>query len=582
MRKSSLRPLHRVRTGVVALTLLAVACGGAAAPTATPTARAAPTPTSASAAPATPVPVAGQATATPTRPTPTTAPLVTASRGKIIYAKPVDMGRTNTVQPTGGAGGPDNPFISSLNAGLTSITLDGTLIPWAGKRWEFSQDQKTLTLTIRDDVVFHDGTKATVDDWVFRFNDLYLNPIQPGAAKPTGRQPVAEKVEKVGPDSFRIVWPSPNSWFLEEILKTEQSGGLSIYPKDYIQRVGFDEFYKNPVGAGPYKLALRRAADVVILEAHEQFFNGPPPVKSIEVRIAPEDSTRIAMFLTGEADIAESIAPQYLPQVERMAGAKVLGVRSGQEVVIHFLAMFEKIPDTDLPNPFRDVRVRRAFAHAVDKKAIVERIAGKAGVAVKGPFSSFHTGADEANITEYEYNPEKAKQLLREANYPFTTPFNVYSYQASAPAPLAVEAFVNYLKEVGVNAVFTNLEVTALIRRWANRTAYPMTFIRSWNVHLDPLNHHFGYLDTRANGFGSTLDGFASDPKLDALAAEADRTAEPKAHAEAVKKYYRYLHEQAYVIDLYAIVDNHAIGKRVDWRYPPGLPSRFDLITWRQ
>jgi len=575
MRKSSLRPLHRVRTGVVALTLLAVACGGAAAPTATPTARAAPTPTSASAAPATPVPVAGQATATPTRPAPTTAPPVAASRGKIIYAKPVDMGRTNTVQPAGGAGGPDTPFNSSLEAGLTSISLEGKLIPWAAKRWEFSADQRAITFTLRDDVFFHDGTKATVDDWVYRINDLWLNPVQPGATKPF-RQPVPEKVEKTGPDSFRVIFPSPNSFFLEEILKTEQSGPMSVYPKAYIQRVGFDEFYKNPLGAGPYKIAQRRPADVVILEANERFFNGPPPIKTIEVRIAPEDSTRVAMFLTGEADISESMPPQFLPQVERMAGAKVLGVRSGQEVVIHFLTRAKTIPGTDIINPFRDVRVRRAFQHAVDKKAIVERIAGRAGVAVKGPFSNFHVGSDEANITEYEYNPEKAKQLLREAGYPFETQFKLYSYQASVPAPAAVQAMANYLQDIGANVTFTNVEVSSLIRLWREKAAFPMSFVRSWNVHLDPINHHFSYLHTQG------ASGFDDDPALDALAEEADRTAEPAAHAEAVKKYYRYLQEQSYVVNLYAIVDNHAIGPKVDWRYPPGLPSRFDLISWRR
>ena len=89
------------------------------------------------------------------------------------------------------------------------------------------------------------------------------------------------------------------------------------------------------------------------------------------------------------------------------------------------------------------------------------------------------------------------------------------------------------------------------------------------------MNHHFSFLDT--NGASS----FANDPKLDALAAAADATAEPAAHVEAVKKYFHYLHEQEYEIDLYAIVDNHAIGPKVDWRYPPGLPSRLDLITWR-
>ncbi|MBI3954355.1 MAG: ABC transporter substrate-binding protein [Chloroflexi bacterium] len=572
--------------GLAALALIAAACGGTA-PTPTPTrapATTAPaaTPTTAPVAQATPTrAAAAQATATPTAPraAATPAPQAAASRGKVIYAKPVDMGRSTTVQPAGGAGGPDTPFNSSLDAGLTAQTRDGVLVPWLATSWKFVNNDRSIEITIRDGAVFHDGTPVTVDDVVYRLDDLYMNGYKnvPGAARVV-IPPVPQAVEKIGPKSLRITFDIPHSGFLTETMLTEGPGGhLSIYPKAYIQRVGFDEFYKKPVGAGPYKLARRTAAVAVFLEAHEQFLNGPPPVKSIEVRIAPEDSTRVAMFLTGEADIAESIAPQFLPQVERVPGAKVLSVRSGQEVVIHFQSRDEKLPGTDLPSPFRDVRVRRAFSHAVDRKAIVERIAGRAGVPVKGPWSDFHSGYDGDRITEYEYNPEKAKQLLKEANFPFDITFPVYAYVASAPAPQAVESYANYLQAVGVKAQYRLVEVSSLIRLWRDKTAYPMSFVRSWNVYKSPIRGHYNsYLHT--DGASS----FANDPKMDALALEAALIAEPEAHNQALKKLYRYMHEQANVVDLYGIVDNHAIGPKVDWRYPPGLPSRLDLITWRQ
>lgn len=564
-----------------ALALVAVACGGAAAPTATPTKAPAPAATATSAPAGQPTATAAvQASATPTRvvaPTATTQ-VSTSSRGQIVYAKPVDMGRSNTVQPIGSAGGPDTPFTSSLNAGMTAQTADGKLIPWLAKSWKYSNNGRTVEVTLRDDAVFQDGTPITVDDWVYRLDDLSMNAYKnvPGATKIVV-PPVPQAVEKTGPNSLSVTYDIPNPQFITETVLTEGAGGLiSVYPKAYIQKVGLDQFYKSPIGAGPYKLAKRTPADSLVLEAHEKFFNGPPPVKTIIVKIAPEDSTRVAMFRTAEADISESIAPQYLGDLEKLPGSRILTVRSGQEVVIHMQLQPDKIPGTDLPNPFRDIRVRQAVQYSVDKKAIVEKIAGRGGVAVKGPYSTFHLGADPDNITDYEYNPEKAKQLLKDANFPFDQQFPVYAYVASAPAPQAVESFANYLQAVGIKAQYRLVEVSALIRLWQSHTAYPMSFVRSWNVYREPIIGHY-------NSYMSTQGGtsFYADAAMDKLALDVATATDEATQLANAKKFFHYIQDQAYLVDLYAIVDNHGIGPKVNWVYPQGLPGRFDLITWR-
>jgi ABC-type transport system substrate-binding protein len=164
---------------------------------------------------------------------------------------------------------------------------------------------------------------------------------------------------------------------------------------------------------------------------------------------------------------------------------------------------------------------------------------------------------------------------LAAAGYKADLPIKVYSYQASAPAPAAVEAYTNYLHDIGVNAIFTNIEVGSLIRLWLAHAAYPMSFIRVWGS-PDPSGLLFRYLHSQGE------HSFASDPKFDALWDTANLTAEPTAHAEALKKIYHYIQEQAYVIYLYAIVENQAIGPRVDWRYPQGNPSHLEFVTWRQ
>jgi ABC-type transport system substrate-binding protein len=110
---------------------------------------------------------------------------------------------------------------------------------------------------------------------------------------------------------------------------------------------------------------------------------------------------------------------------------------------------------------------------------------------------------------------------------------------------------------------------------WNTRTAYPMSFIRGWGIRPDPSGHYYAWVS------GMSPGGFTDDPEMDALYNEANSLAEPAAHDTALKKLYRYLQDKAYVINLFALVDNNAIGKRVDWQYAPGLPSRLDLVTWR-
>ncbi len=563
----------RYMGAATALTLaLAVACGGAAAPTARP-ATTVPTPTTSTAQP-TATSAATLATATPVRVAPTPTAQAAASRGKVVYAKPVDMGRA-TSAAAGGAGGPDTPFASSINAGLTNKGADGQLIPWLASSWAYSSSDTVLDITLRKGAVFQDGSPITVDDVLYSMN-IWLNPITPGVNKPT--LPVLPSaIEKTGPDTFRVSFPRPDPFFLTATFNTLSSAGEGwyIYPRAAVERMGIDAFNKAPVAAGPYKLVKRLPGDSVLLEAHEQFFNGPPPVKTIDVRIAPEDSTRVAMFRTGEADIVESVAPQFLPDLEKLAGAKIFSTRTGQEVVIKIQTIPDKIPGTDRPNPFKDVRVRQAVSYAVDKKAIVERIAGRAGAPVKGPYSTYHLGAVPDKITDYDYNPEKAKQLLKDANFPMDYQFPVYAYVASAPAPAAVEAYTNYLQAVGLKAQYRLVEVSSLIRLWNTKEAFPMSFVRSWNIYPDPSRHFVSFM--KSDGGVS----FVADPVLDKTWEDAFKIADPAKQAQAYEKFFTYIHEQAYVVDLYAIVDNHGIGPKVDWRYPPGLPNSFNLITWR-
>jgi len=116
--------------------------------------------------------------------------------------------------------------------------MEGKLVPWAARKWEFSADQRTITFTIRDDVFFHDGTKVTVDDWVYRLNDLWLNPVQPGK-RPPSRQPVPNKIEASYAAAIstarlcsRAVWRLPRLHQLQTFSLSASSEEMSRQAED--------------------------------------------------------------------------------------------------------------------------------------------------------------------------------------------------------------------------------------------------------------------------------------------------------------------------------------------------------------
>lgn len=568
-----MRPLC---AALVALAIIGLACAGAA-PTPTKPPALAATPTTAAIAQPSPTPLRGAPVAPATAaPAPTATPRVATSRGKIVFANITDIGAT---QELTGVSPDRRPYMSSVSAGLTAWDMEGNPIPWVAKSWELLEGGKVITFTLRDDVYFHDGTKVTVDDWVWRINDTWLRPRPEQKRAPVSRPPVPEKAEKIDSSRFRIIWPAPDPLFFGSLTMTTEWGFLGVYPKAYVERVGFEEFAKKPIGAGPYKFVSWSPLEKVVVEAQDKFFNGPPPVKTIEMLFVPEDTTRVAMLLAGEADIAIAMAPQFLPRLERQPGIKLWKSLQPQEATFHFHTNHKTIPGTDLPNPFRDVRVRRAVAHAIDKDAILKNVVGRAGTAAKGPWSKNHLGWDGDNIVDYEYNPKKARQLLEEANFPFRIPFKLWAYKLSSPMPEAFQAVANYLNEVGMKVEYSSMETGTFFAQWTamrnDRTVsalYPMSMVRHY-TDKNPLTT----LQTHFDIHGNTL----ADPKLDATVNEALSTADPKGHEEILKKLYRYMHEQVHVIDLYAQIEFHGLGPRVDWSFPPGNPTHMEYIQWR-
>ncbi len=313
---------------------------------------------------------------------------------------------TATVDPALASGASDYANLELLYDGLLDPYPDRSeLAPGLATKWTISPDGKTIEFKIRHGVKFHNGDVVTPEDVVFSYQRV-LRIGQPIAKAPLER--FMERIEAKG-DSVIVHLKEPDWNFLWEMTKPY----YSIVPKKYIERVGDDGFLKAPVGTGPFKFVAWSKQEFLEVEAIEgEHFWKKAGVKRLRYVIVPEETTRLAMLKTGEADIAQ-ISVTSLPAVQADPKIKVIRVPNVGGLRIFMFGQ------GDPKNPFSKLEVRQALSLAIDRPSIAQRIyhgyARPIGVATYNPIMADFPAW---GLTAPRYDIEKAKQLLIKAGYP--------------------------------------------------------------------------------------------------------------------------------------------------------------------
>lgn len=292
-----------------------------------------------------------------------------------------------------------------------------------------------VTFKLRKNVKWHDGTQVTSKDVKFEW-EVVMNPDFPIADRSQ-----YQKIQTVEtPDDYTVIFKFMSQNQAREAAKT---GGLLKEPKEYADyknqegpvtdalynRVGAvmpahlyskipvkdlskSEYARKPVGMGAYKLKDWVAGQSITLEANPDFFLGAPKIKTVIFKIVPDTNAIIAQLQTGELDVVTEDALQLnnIPDYDRVAQAGVVKF-------YYTPAMVWEHVDMNNDNPIlKDVNVRKAIAYAVDRKSIVDKVLyGKTQV-INSWITPNHWAYSDA-VTKYDYNPEKAKELLKEAGY---------------------------------------------------------------------------------------------------------------------------------------------------------------------
>ena len=287
--------------------------------------------------------------------------------------------------------------VSTMFDGLTRIDAEGVVHPWLATSWEQTHPT-TWVLTLRDDVVFHNGRPFTAHAVVQVVNFL-SNRFGFGEAVAT-EMAFLKSAETL--DEYTVAihtdFPVP---VLPRFLPV-----LHMVEPETWATVNRDAFALNPVGTGPFKVESFGATRV-IFTPHTQGWR-PPKLQRLEILAVPEATARLQALVSGSVEVALALGPDDKGTVEAMGGT-FRGWRSETVRTISFVL-------TEGPSPLDDVRVRVALNLAVDRQNIIDGLLG--GITV--PASQGATPAAEGynpNLEPIPYDPDKARALLKDAGY---------------------------------------------------------------------------------------------------------------------------------------------------------------------
>ena len=516
---------------VALLSLVLSACAGAA-PTAAPAATnppAAPTevsPTQAApAATSAPAPTAAPTEPPTAYPAPATAAPAAGGGGTLRWAVE-GVNELPALDPPLAGASQSVGVISLVFEGLVRLDSDLKVAPAGAESWDISDGGKTFTFHIRKDLKFADGTPVTAEDFAYSLNrafgkdfangnaGYYLSNIVGATDVTSGKAQTISGVKVIDPATLEIDLQTPATYFLDQLT----------FPASFV--VSKKAVEANPqswtdtaFGTGPFMVKEWKHNQSITLVPNPNYWMGKPKLDAIELPFYQDAETAYKLYQTGELDImgTYNFPTTHIPDV-----AKLPDFHQVNQFFVAYIGF------NNVKKPFNDVKVRQAFAKALDKKTITEKVLEgavvQADTLIPPGMPGFNPGAKVQT-----FDVAAAKQLLADAGYPDGKGFPKIAFAVNNQDPNYAKlaaAFQQMWKEnLGVQVDINTEELAKFnddLTATANTPDAPeaLTFYLSvWGAdYPDPQNFVSQQLRT---GVGNN-NGHYSNAEFDKLVDQAD------------------------------------------------------------
>jgi peptide/nickel transport system substrate-binding protein len=356
------------------------------------------------------------------------------------------------------------PWVPALHEPLLIKDLKAKITPGLAESWEISDGGLTIKMKLRKGPTFHNGDPITTQDVKFsieryaneKFKMVFFKELQMKL----------KSMEIVDDQTIIFRFNEAYNQFWDRFFEY-----YAILPKNYIEKVGDDEYAKNIVSSGPFKWVGYKQDVYIDVEAYEGHYRHVPEIKNLRFIYVVEDQTRLAMLKVGEADMMVP-GPAHLNLLRKDPKYRLVEAENTRTIGLAFADLIRE------GNwPLKDRRVRMAVSYAIDRKAICDIALQGAASPSNSFLAPWHAGWDEKRATPTPYDPEKAKALLKEAGYP-----NGFSTQISIQPTMKVDmqAVSGYLAKVGIEAKLNILESGAWTELCFSKKAEGMFWRDAW------------------------------------------------------------------------------------------------------
>ncbi|MBS0122601.1 ABC transporter substrate-binding protein [Thetidibacter halocola] len=429
-------------------------------------------------------------------------------------------------------------MIKSLFDGLMDYVPGTTeLRPGLAESYEISDDGMTFTFKLRSGVTFHNGREMTADDVKYSL-DRVTNPVtqSPGAgffgsiagydAMSDGSATSLSGVEVVDPMTVKITLSRPDATFLHVMALNF----ASVVPKEAVEAAG-DDFGKQPVGTGAFKLAEWTLGQRLVFEKNADYWrDGVPYLDTVTFEVGQEPIVALLRLQNGEVDVpGDGIPPAKFVEVMSDPEQAARVVEGGQ---LHtgYITINVNTP------PLDNVNVRKAINMAINKDRITQIINGRAVPATQ-PLPPSMPGYTEG-YAGYPFDPDGAKALLAEAGLADGFETELYVMNTD-PNPRIAQAIQQDLSNIGIKASIQSLAQANVIEAGGTGTAQMIwSGGMAWIADFpDPSNFYGPIL-----GCDGTVEGGWNWSKycneaLDAMAVEADSITDPAMAGDRMAKW---------------------------------------------
>jgi peptide/nickel transport system substrate-binding protein len=401
-------------------------------------------------------------------------------------------------------------------------------------------DDRTLEFELRKGVKFHNGAAFDADDVVYTVN-FVTKPENNALQEPWVTW--LDHAEKVGQYKVRIVSKEPFPPAIAQL-----AANIPIYPHEYYARVGPRGMNAKPIGSGPFRVVDHALGKYIRMERNADYFkDGPkamPKVDKFEMRFIPDPQTQMAEMLAGGLDMIWNVARDQAEQLRTAPNLQVVPSETGK--VAHLsLNASEKTPSPAL----RDIRVRKAILHAIDREAIVKSIVGQGSRVLHTFCHPSQFGCTDEGAPRYPYDPAKAKQLLGEAGFPNGFDIDLYAYRDRPHT----EAMIGYLRAAGIRANLRFVQSAAAgDARRAGKVAMIHTTSGDARQDVSQMMSRF---------FGGNPDDMNRDGEVRELIDRGNTSLDPEVRKASYAKALVLIQERAYVLPLYSLPTYYVAAK---------------------